>query len=112
VEIDLGSSDVFYLGIKTSLDFVPFMGANYFERKLYCKEKMKVTIYVEEYKENEDDDKAEWEFFIGSDKYKKKRLLIEHGAVKYPFLNLRGTNWPIKNPQLPELGPGEFDERV
>jgi hypothetical protein len=72
VEIDLGSSDVFYLGIKTSLDFVPFMGANYFERKLYCKNKMKVTIYVEEYKENEDDDKAEWEFFIGSDKYKKE----------------------------------------
>lgn len=112
VEIDLGSSDVFYLGIKTSLDFVPFMGANYFERKLYCKEKMMVTIYVEEYKENEDDDKVEWEFFIGSDKYKKKRLLIEHGAVKYPFLNLRGTNWPIKNPQLPEVEPGEFDERV
>jgi hypothetical protein len=112
VKIDLGSSDVFYLGIKTSLDFVPFMGANYFERKLYCKEKMEVTIYVEEYKENETDDKAEWEFFIGSDKYKKKRLLIEHGAVKYPFLSLRGTNWPIKNPQLPEVEPGEFDERV
>lgn len=112
VEIDLGSSDVFYLGIKTSLDFVPFMGANYFERKLYCKNIMKVTIYVEEYIENEDDDKAEWEFFIGSDKYKKKRLVIEHGAVKYPFLNIRGTNWPIKNPQLPEVEPGEFDERV
>ncbi|UCH94509.1 MAG: hypothetical protein JSV88_30165, partial [Candidatus Aminicenantes bacterium] len=111
-EIDLGSSDVFYLGIKTSMDFVPFMGANYFERKLYCQNNMKVTIYVEEYKENEDDHKAEWEFFIGSDKYKKKRLLIEHGPMKYPFLNLRGTNWPIKNPQLPEVEPGEFDERV
>lgn len=112
VEIDLGSSDVFHLGINTSMDFVPFMGANYFERKLYCQKDMKVTIYVEEYKENEENDKVEWEFFIRSDKYKRRRLLIEHGSMKYQFLNLRGTNWPIKNPQLPEVEPDEFDERI
>jgi hypothetical protein len=112
VEIDLGSSDVFHLGINTSMDFVPFMGANYFERKLYCKKDMNVTVYVEEYKENEDDEKVEWEFFIRSDKYKRRRLIIEHGSMKYRFLNLRGTNWPIKTPQLPEIEPGEFDERI
>jgi hypothetical protein len=112
VEIDLGSSDVFHLGINTSMDFVPFMGANYFERKLYCNKNMKVSIFVEEYKEKEENEKVEWEFFIQSDKYKRRRLLIEHGSMKYQFLNLRGTNWPIKTPQLPEVGHDEFDERI
>jgi hypothetical protein len=109
ITINLDNSSYFELGIKTSMDFVPFMGADSYKRDDYCQKNKEITISLEKLP-----DSGGYHFYVKSDKYQRgkgTRLthILSHETA---FLRARARYWPVKDAQLREIGPEEFNENV
>lgn len=109
VEIDLNNSPYFQIGLKTALDFVPFMNCSYLVREHYCTKDYKMKMHIRERKiKNE----VDYDFFVQSAKYDKEFKKIIHDSTSDGPIKLRGTNWPIEESRLPEVEPDKFDEQI
>lgn len=109
VSINLANSSFFELGLKTSMDFVPFMGTGSYKRDDYCKKNKRVTITMEKEKKEGD-----YHFYLSSDRYKKgkgKRLrqVVSHEAA---FLKTGTRYWPVRDTQLRDVQAEDFTENV
>jgi hypothetical protein len=109
ITINLANSSYFELGIKTSMDFVPFMGADSHKRDEYCKKNKEITITYEKIEGTN-----EYKFYVKSDKYKKGKgtrlkYVLSHETA---FLKTRAKYWPVRNVQLQEIEPHQFSENV
>jgi hypothetical protein len=109
IAINLANSSYFELGVKTSLDFVPFMGADCYKRDDYCKKDKKITITREEL-----DDGSGYHFYVKSDRYQKgKGTRLKHVlSHETAFLRTRSRYWPVRDAQLPEISSEQFNENV
>jgi hypothetical protein len=109
ITINLSNSTHFELGIKTSMDFVPFMGADSYKRDDYCNQEKIVTITIEKLK-----NASGYNFYVKSDKHQKGRGARLQHVFDYetPFLRSRARNWPIHVVQLEEVSPDQFTENV
>jgi hypothetical protein len=117
VKIDLNNSPHFQLGIKTSMDFIPFIGGACYERERFCRlgsKKKKVKIHLQPA-----NNVIGWKFFIEQDEEDKtagksrEKSLIElpvDPRTETSGLNLKGTHWPLKKVQLPDVDPKDFNE--
>lgn len=102
-DVDLTSSPIFDLGIKSSLGFYPFIGGTGFRRNNYTG-KTNIKISVEE----NENTLIGYDFFVESDTIKKKTKLEFEHRVK-----TRSSNrWPIKPMQLPDVAPHEFNKII
>ena len=112
LEVDLTNSDSFDLGIETSMAFVPFMGAQGIDVEDFCKEAKEITIYVEEKRVNYDGNTVEWMFSVKSDRYDESPYWKPDisGGNRDFVLKLKGTGWPIRQPQLEEIEFSQLDE--
>jgi tetratricopeptide (TPR) repeat protein len=107
--INLANSSYFELGIKTSMDFVPFTGADSYKRDDYCLKDKVITITLGKLQ-----DTGDYHFFVKSDKYQKgKGTRLTHIlSQETAFLRTRTRYWPVKDAQLREIEPEEFNENV
>lgn len=107
--INLANSFYFELGIKTSMDFVAFIGADYYKRDEYIKTEKQITITLEKLKASGD-----YVFFVKSDKYPKDRGIQLRNVLNQDaaFFKTKSKYWPVRDVQLPEISPDRFNESV
>lgn len=109
LDINLANSNYFELGIKTSMDFVPFVGADGYKRDEYCNDDKKITVTLEK-----KDRGSGYDFRVISDKYRRGkgtrlRHVLSHETA---FLKTKATYWPVREVQLRDISPQQFNENV
>ncbi|UCH95815.1 MAG: hypothetical protein JSV88_02930 [Candidatus Aminicenantes bacterium] len=109
IHVNLANSSYFELGIKTSLDFVPLIGADGYKRDHYCERDKKVEITLEKMT-----DGKSYNFYVKTDKFKKGkgtrlRQVLSHETA---FLRTKSRYWPVHEVQLWEIPPEQFNENT